>query len=219
MDEKQTWWDKKHKKYATEDWIDKPTIFAKWAIKYFPKEGELLELGAGHGQDTRFYAQLGYKITSTDFSDTACVYNKTKTPENLKSNITVQAMDIGNPFPFAANKFDIVSAHLAVHYFNHKTTVKVFNEIERVLKPNGVVALIVNSIEDPEYGTGKLLEKDYFELTPGDVKHFFSTNYMKELTKNFETIVLDNQGTTHKDNAKGVFNLIRFVGRKKANKI
>jgi len=31
----------------------------------------------------------------------------------------------------------------------------------------------------------------------------------------FEIILLDNYGETYKDSAKGIHNLIRFVGRKK----
>lgn len=208
------WWNKKHDKYAAEDWIDQPSIFSRWAVGFFPKKGKIIEFGAGHGQDTRFFAKRGYQVVSTDFSDTANEYNRKKLPEKLKDRVTIKNLDLSNPLPFGSNSFDIVYAHLAIHYFDDYGTNQVFSEIHRVLKPGGLVAILVNSIDDPEYGMGKKLNNDFFELSPGDVKHFFSLDYMRKKAKKFETIVLDNKGETHKDRAKGVFKLIRFIGKK-----
>jgi SAM-dependent methyltransferase len=208
------WWNKKHHKYATEDWIDKPTIFSQWAIQYFPKEGIILDIAAGHGQDDIYFARQGYDVVSTDFSETALDYNTKKIPPELKDKIVVKKLDLSDNLPFGSNHFDVVYGHLAVHYFNDETTDKVFSEIKRVLKPGGILALLVNSTQDPEYGNGEKLGTDYFELSEGDVKHFFSIEYMSLKTKYFKEIVLDSKGTTYKDNAKGVFNLIRYIGQK-----
>jgi len=214
MDDKLAWWNKKHKKYATESWVDKTSIFAEWAAEYFPGEGKILELGAGHGQDSRFFAGKGYEVTSTDFSGSALEYNLSKTPESLKNRITVNSVDISKPLPFGNDFFDVVYCNLSLHYFDDLTTDEVFKEIYRVLKPKGIVAILVNSINDPEYGQGEKIEQDYYELVPGDVKHFFSKEYMKRKTHKFETILLDSEGTSYKDTEKGVFNLIRYIGRK-----
>lgn len=217
MNPKEKWWNKKHDKYASEDWIDKPTIFAQFAIKYFPKKGSLLELGAGHGQDGRFFAENGYDVTSSDFSENANNYNSNKISSEFKNKINVVRLDISKKLPFGSNIFDIVYAHLSIHYFDDKTTDFVFSEIYRVLKDKGIIALLVNSIEDPEYGTGVKLDTDFYELSPGDVKHFFSLEYMELKSKKFDRLILDNKGTTYKDNVKGVFNLIRFIGTKSSN--
>jgi SAM-dependent methyltransferase len=214
MSKMSDWWDKKHQKYASEDWVDKTTIFAKWAINYFPKSGKMLELGAGHGQDSRFFAGLGYQVISTDFSDTAIYYNTQKTPKSLKDKMSIQKVDSSKTLPYKSETFDIVYCHLALHFFDDQKTKEVFSELKRVLKKDGILAVLTNSIDDPEYGTGVKLGPDYFELSPGDVKHFFSLAYTNEITKGLKTIVLDNHGTSHKDNAKGVFNLIRYIGKK-----
>jgi hypothetical protein len=47
----QEYWKNKHVKYALEDWINKPSIFSKFAIKYFPVGANILELGGGQGFD------------------------------------------------------------------------------------------------------------------------------------------------------------------------
>ena len=45
-------WSELHNNYKKRDWINKPSIFAEQAIKYFPSSGKVLELGAGLGQDS-----------------------------------------------------------------------------------------------------------------------------------------------------------------------
>lgn len=87
--------------------------------------------------------------------------------------------------PFANNSFDIVYAHLSFHYFDQKTTFGIMNEIERILKPGGVFAFLTNSIHDPEYNTGNLLEKDFF-LIGKVIKHYFSIESARRLTRSFQ---------------------------------
>jgi hypothetical protein len=78
----------------------------------------------------------------------------------------------------------------------------------------GIFAFLANSTSDPEYHTGTKLEEDYFLI--GKVKkRYFSTEFTGELTKGFYRILLDSCGETYKDRAKGVHNLIRFIGFKK----
>ncbi len=84
MDNKLYWADK-HKKYSTQDWIDKPTIFSQFAVSYFPKIGRLLDLGAGQGQDSRFFADNGYEVTATEYSEVAIELATKNKPElNIK---------------------------------------------------------------------------------------------------------------------------------------
>lgn len=54
-------WSDLHDNYKTKAWIDKPSIFAETAIAYFPAKGKILDLGAGLGQDSRFFAERGYE--------------------------------------------------------------------------------------------------------------------------------------------------------------
>lgn len=207
------WIDIHQNLYAASDWIDKPSIFAEVAITYFPKVGKLLELGAGQGQDGRFFAERGYEVTSTDRERVALDIGKQKTPAELSSKIVLQQVDLREKLPFADASFSVVYAHLSLHYFNTKITKQIFAEIRRVLRPGGVLAFLVNSTSDPEYKTGEELESDYFH-TDGMPKRYFSVQTAGEFTAGFEVKLLDDQGETYKDMAKGVHNLIRFIGIK-----
>ena len=206
-------WNNLHKFYSKQDWIDKPNIFAEEVLEYLPKDGYVLCLGDGQGQDGRFFTSKGYKVLSTDISESALEINNQKIKDEGLKNIITEKLDLKNKFPYKEATFNVVYAHLSLHYFSQKMTEQIFDEIKRVLKPKGFIAVFTNSTSDPEYNTGKKIEEDLFEIE-GIEKRFFSIDTMKKFAKNFEIILLDNQGKTYKDEAKGVHGLIRFIGRK-----
>lgn len=206
------YWQKQHLKYLTFDWIDKPTIFAQSITEYLPKTGEMLELGCGQGQDSQYFAKKGYKVTATDFSDQGLELARKKTQkQNL--NINYENVNLTKKLPYEDESFDIVYSHLALHYFNKETTTQIFNEIDRVLKTQGIIAILVNTTDDNETKEGnKMIEKDLYEVN-GIVKRYFSVNTLNDFIKDkFDILLLDNQGETHKDKIKS---LIRLVGQKK----
>jgi len=207
----QSYWDKQHDKYLATDWINKPSIFAEWVLQYFPPTGNVLDLGAGQGQDSAFFDATGYTVIATDFSPHALQLAASKLPDD----IALQQVDLSQPLPFDDSFFDVVYAHLSLHYFDEVTTGTLFSEIYRVLKPGGILAALCNSDQDPEIVEGKQLEPNFIELD-GVHKRYFSAQSAKSFARQFQLIVADDQGTTYKDEAKGVHNLIRLVARKPA---
>lgn len=208
---KEDTWVNLHAKYTQEDWITKPSIFAETAITYFPPTGTLLDLGAGVGQDSVYFAERGYTVTATDLTVDKLIGNAAL--QQQKTLAAVKRVDLREPLPFANNSFNIVYAHLSLHYFTNEQTQAIFAEIYRVLKPGGTFAFFTNSTSDPEYGTGTELEPDYFEVE-GVVKRYLTVQTAGAFAKDFKTILLDNDGETYKDAAKGVHNLIRYIGVK-----
>ena len=200
------YWAKLHELYSDKDWVTKPSMFAEFVKDYLPEHGVMLELGAGLGQDSAYFTELGYKVIATDL-------NIDKLAAIADDKFITQAVDLREKLPFAGSSFDIVYAHLSLHYFDQTTTEQIFSEIYRVLKPGGLLAFFTNSTTDPEYGQGKQLEPDYFEIE-GTAKRYFDTESAAGFTKAFKPLLVDNYGATYKDEAKGVHNLIRFIGTK-----
>lgn len=209
-------WANLHKNYQKQTWIDEPSIFAQQAIDYFPSSGKVLELGCGQAQDGRFFSERGYDVTSTDIEESALKLARDKASAT-DANITFRNIDLREELPFEDEAFDVVYAHLSIHYFDTETTTRLINEIERVLKPGGVFAFLVNSVNDPEYSSGKELETDYFQVKDAK-KRYFSIDTASNFTTQFEVNLLDSLGETYKDSAKGVHNLIRFIGTKPASR-
>ena len=203
------YWQKQHQKYLAYGWITKPTIFAKQIIKFLPKNGKIIELGAGQGQDSRFFSKYNYQVTSTDFTQSAIDISQ-KRSKDLKINY--KNIDLSRPLPFGDSSFEIVYSHLSLHYFDNIFTNKLFDEIYRILKNGGILATLVNTINDPEVSESKKIEEEYFLSPVGIKKRFFSLESFHELIdKKYEIIILDENGETYKDRIK---NLIRFVGKK-----
>lgn len=208
-------WGDVHRDFSSQDWIDKPSIFAEFAINYFPHHGDLLELGAGLGQDSRFFAEAGYNVIATDIEPSILELDQSKMGADIQERIQFQQLDMRQPFPIADNSFDIVYAHLSLHFFDEATTRKIFAEIGRILKHDGVLAFLVRSKKDPGYGTGHLVEEDFYQIDKL-TQRYFSAHAARDFNPTLETIICDEQGETYKDRLKSIHNLVRYIGKKKA---
>ena len=205
-------WITLHKNYSKQDWIHKPSIFAEQAIEYFPKGGKFLEIGAGHGQDSLFFASRGFNVTSTDLEISSLEQNVKNVEREIGERISVQKLDLRNPFSFD-RKFDIVYAHLSLHYFDKKTTERIFENIYHSLNSGGILAFFTNSVDDPEYNTGTKIEEHYFEIE-NVAKRYLNVDEAKRFAYKFKPLLADNSGETYKDAAQGIHHLIRFIGQK-----
>ncbi len=203
------YWEQRHREYNKKYWITKPTIFAEQIINLLPKKGKLIDLGAGQSQDSCFFADNGFQVTSTDFAVNALDFSK----RNLKDkNIDFQIVDLSKKLPFNNSSFDIVYSHLALHYFDNTTTKKLFDEINRILKTGGIFAALVNTINDPEVLQSKSIETEFFLSPVGIKKRFFSLSSFRQLIENkYQIIIFDENGKIYHDDND---NLIRFVGKK-----
>lgn len=203
------YWEEKHIRYSKQDWIDKPTIFAKFVLPYFPKNGKILDLGCGQGQDSRFFANKNYEVVATEYSEKAVELAQLKDVAN--KNVSYVVHNLKDKFPFKGNFFDVVYSHLSIQFFDDKVTDQIFNESKRVLKNGGIIAILVNSLTDPEVEKSKFLHDDLYEAPDGLVKRFFSTKSLSKFVEDkFETIILDSNGESYKDETK---TLIRYIGK------
>lgn len=205
-------WFEKINKYFKDEWSDKPSLFAQFAVSYFPPKGSLLELGSGSGQDSVWFATKGYEVTQSDAVDAGFEGTLELAKKNGVSLIQ-SVVDLWQPIPFKDSTFEIVYAQLSLHYFTEAQTRKIFAEIKRVLKPGGKLATLFNSTTDPEYGEGTELETDYFQIKKLR-KRFFSIVTTREFAKDFKILLVDANGETYKDNAIGVDGLVRLIAEK-----
>lgn len=206
-------WSRLHENYERQAWIDRPSIFAEQMLGVLPPPGALLDLGAGLGQDSRFFAEHGWRVVSTDIAEDALERSRRKTPEQLRDRMQWKQLDLSKPIFFDDASFEVVYAHMSLHYFDDATTERIMTDIHRVLRPGGVAALLLNTVHDPEYGSGERLGPDLFRIN-GVAKRFLSPDTLRSFVAQFSPILLDEAGETYKDWAKGVHHLVRFAGRK-----
>ncbi|MGQ4436284.1 MULTISPECIES: methyltransferase domain-containing protein [unclassified Streptomyces] len=200
-------WNAKHRTYEKKEWIRVPTYFAEEVIGRFPQVSAVLDAGCGQGQDTTLFAAGGHRVTAMDFSDFALAHVPTHSESGPISQITASLADF--PYPFEDGSFDVVYAHLSVHYFDASTTRKIFAEFHRVLRSGGLLCVMVNSVDDPEWGEGRELESDFYQLEPGDSKRYFSRKTLSDFTHDlFLPYLLEQHGRTRKDRHQGFVRLV-----------
>jgi len=176
----------KKNRYGTE-----PCQFAIMILEWIKKlkGNKILELGCGEGRDSIFFAKNRYEIFSLDCSEKAIKsFKENMVKNNVQKLVHPVIYDISKPLKFDDKTFDIVFAHLSLHYFDDKTTTSIFNEIYRVLKIGGLLFVKVKSIDDPLYGKGKKVDEDMFEL--GHTRHFFSKEYLINKARRFKILSL-----------------------------
>ena len=167
-----------------------------------------MELGTGAGQDGLWFHSQGFDTTLTDATNVA--FDSIK--ERSKNNIKISQVDITESLPFQDNSFDVVYAHLVLHYFNDEAMKSIISEIQRVLCKEGLLACMVNSTKDPEYD--RFLENNEHLIGSGKIqKRYFSTASFLPFVAEFSTVVIDDNGRTPKDNEVGTSGLVRFLGK------
>lgn len=173
-------WRAKHQTYASKDFVKKPNWLARTLADNLEGRVRILDLGCGQGQDSKFLAAEGHDLVATDFSGFALQQFATSA-ESL--GIKQLQLDIAKPpYPFDDGEFDVVYAHLSLHYFDVNSTRRVFAEISRILSPGGSFWSLFNSDHDPEASSEALrLEERYLELSPGDRKRYFKPSELSDL--------------------------------------
>ena len=162
-------------------------------IKEMNTNISILDIGAGNGADTTYFYNLGFKnITAVDLSKSAIDSLKEKLPiKTLHENI--------RDIMFKEKTFDIIYAHLSLHYFNDIETKAIFDKIISWLKPNGYFFVKCKSVHD-NLKNEKCVDKNMYQPEGGWARHLFSKKYMNEcfnLSKNSGSILFTDE-TSHK---------------------
>jgi SAM-dependent methyltransferase len=201
-------WQKKIAGYQTEAWSNKPSPFAKLVKTYIGSKPRILELGTGAGQDGTWFSNQGYDVTASDGDSNA--FDSIRANSNGK--LTLEKFDLLGRFPFDSEAFDVVYAQLVLHYFEDAEMIVIMKEIQRILAKDGIVAVMVNTVEDPEYKESGC--SDGFIRTDKLTKRFFSKSTLAPFVADFKTLLFDAKGNTPKDDEVGNSGMIQFIGRK-----
>lgn len=142
-----------------------------WLDKYLPilKNGKILEIGCGLGNNAQYLVEHGLTEIATDLSEVAIKNIQEKLP-----TIKTKQVDISKKMPFKDNSFDVVIADLCLHYFSEELTKKIMLELKRIIKNKGHLLARVNSVYDTNHGAGqgKMLENNFY-FVEGYNKRFF----------------------------------------------
>jgi len=168
-----------------------PSIPAVKATKFFKEKNikNIVELGAGLGRDTVYFAQNSIKVKALDYSKTAIESITNKAEKlNLTEFIKPKFFDIRKKLPFEDNSIEGCFSHMlysmALSNFDLEN---LNNEICRILKPGGINIYTARHTDDGDYKNGIHVGEDLYE-NDGFIVHFFSKEKVNQLSKGFEVL-------------------------------
>lgn len=185
-----------NKAYSTDKSFfgEEPSNFAMLCFNHMliNSVNKLLELGAGHGRDSKFFALNGIKVEALDYSSVGIdILNKLAKEKNLP--IQAQIFDIRKPLPFADCYFDAVYSHMLFNMrFSMDELRFVFSEIRRVLKSRGFNFFSVRNQNDKFYGKGVQVDDGIYDINGFQVR-FYSEHEIKELAQGFEILWIEEE--------------------------
>jgi len=171
-----------------------PSLSAKKALKLFQEKkiDKIIEIGAGLGRDTIFFAKNLIHTTALDYSSSGIkIINQKTNKENLSNYVSTKLFDVREKLPFEDNSIEACYSHML--YCMALTTndlEKLNNEIQRILKPSGINVYTARHTNDGDFQRGIHLGEDLYE-NDGFIVHYFSEEKVNSLLKGFKNISIE----------------------------
>lgn len=164
---------------------EEPSNFAITSYQRMNGVKELLELGCGQGRDCLFFASKGIVVNVLDYS-TVAIDAVTEKATNKGLSIKSVACDARSGIPFSNGEFDAVYSHMFFSMHFTKAELRfLFDEVKRVLKPNGMHFFSVRSDKDMLYATGKQIADGIYDINGFQIR-FFTKNDIEVLSLGFK---------------------------------
>lgn len=103
--------------------------------------GKWMNLCAGDGRFNLHLLKKADCVVACDIDKSALAKLWRGTPNKYKLKLKTKAFNCTKKFPFKDKSFDCVFCAGTLHVFPRKVFLKIFREIDRVLKPNGKIII------------------------------------------------------------------------------
>ena len=188
--------------YWESNFLSKPEMFglepSKAAINTLnnfkeEKIKKVVELGAGLGRDTLFFAKNSIEVEALDYSSAAIkIINKKILEAKLSNFISTKIFDVRKKLPFENSSIEACFSHMLYCMALSTSELKDLNsEICRILKPGGINIYTVRHTGDGDYKNGTHIGEDLYE-NDGFIVHFFSEEKVRQITDGFNVLNIES---------------------------
>ena len=172
-----------------------PSKAAVNTLKIFKEQNikKIVELGAGLGRDTLFFAKNSINIEALDYSPTAIkIINKKAEENKLSRFISTKIFDVRKKLPFQDMSIEACFSHMLYCMALSISDLKNLNkEISRILRPGGINIFTVRHVGDGDYKNGIHRGEDLYE-NDGFIVHFFSKEKIEKISDGFKILEIEN---------------------------
>ncbi len=155
------------------------------------RNGKVLDIGTGSGLlalELARAAGCNFDITALDISPNMIKKSKENAIKAKKGSSIEFVVSTAAALPFSDNSFDLIMSYASLHHW--LDPVQVFNEIERVMKKNGL-ALVRDNIRVNHYplwraaiwGLSKFMNKRHRENWPKVIESSYTIKEMHDILR------------------------------------
>ncbi|MFW9952679.1 MAG: class I SAM-dependent methyltransferase [Candidatus Thorarchaeota archaeon] len=163
----------------------------------------LLDLGCGTGRHLLYFSKQGFEVYGLDSSPKGLEIAKSwLIEENEKAELTCQRIE--HVFPYPNEYFDTIISIQVIHHNYFEDIIFTAQEVDRILKPNGMIFITVPILNVFSRGDWDLkkVEKRTFIPQKGQEKglphHFFTISEFKSIFKSFNLMETYVDKTNHR---------------------
>ena len=182
--------------YWEDNFLNKPEMFglepseaAINTLKTLKEQNikKVVELGAGLGRDTIFFAKNSIHVSALDYSSTAIkIINKRVLENKLSNLVSSKIFDVRKKLPFEDNSVEACFSHMLYCMALTTAELKYLNsEVCRILKPGGINIYTVRHTGDGDYKNGMHIGENLYK-NDGFIVHFFSEEKVRKVANGFD---------------------------------
>jgi tellurite methyltransferase len=145
--------------------LTQPNKFITRFVKYVPN-GNLLDLGAGHGRHAKFASEHGFNVTAVEPDNELCAVLK-QIPD-----IAVSKSDIASYHP--DSQFDVIICAMVLHFLNKQEVDQAIELMQQATKQGGINVISAYTDQNTsDFMANNPCGDHGYLLKPGELRSYY----------------------------------------------